>query len=75
MNKNLKNILKNIIEQDGNNDLWSMTTIAAKKILHGRYKGRREDIKALEECKIENGFDFEELISRGTWFWRNTIDI
>jgi hypothetical protein len=70
--KNLKQLLEEIVRQDGNNDLWQETTLAAKLLLEGGYSGHDEDIENLEDRTIETGYEFENIVSQGSWYFQET---
>lgn len=69
MNANLRTLLESIVEMDGKNDLWSETTAAAKKLLEGGYEGHNEDIEALMDMHLTTGFELEQALSTGSWYW------
>lgn len=70
MNTNLRTLLETIVKMNGNNDLMTETTSAAKVMLEGGYEGHSEDIEALEDMHIETGFDLEAALSQGEWYFQ-----
>lgn len=72
MTEKLRTILESIVESDTNNDLWMQTIVAAEILLKGDYKGYEEDLEYIENRNIETGFDFENVVSQGDWYFQET---
>lgn len=71
MNNQLRELLEKVVEMDGNNNLWPETTAAAKKLLEGGYEGHSEDIEALDDRNITTGFELEDVLSQGSWYFQD----